>query len=367
MMENDNSSFVKKILIVDDSPEAIEVLDNALPKQYKRQVALSGEKAIKLLNTSEELPDLILLDVMMPGMDGYEVCRYLKRDERLKEIPVIYLSALTGTKDKVKAFEQGGVDYIEKPFQLEEVQARVDTHLKLRFFQKELEAHNRNLKQMVEEKVKEISESQMETIFALAKLAEARDKETGDHLKRIQIYCRLMAENLSMHPEYKDRINAEFIDTLKKASPLHDIGKVGVRDVILLKPGKLTPEEFEEMKQHTSIGAKTLKEVYQIYPGNYFIKIGIEIAQSHHEKWDGSGYPEGLCGEEIPLSAQIMALVDVYDALRSRRVYKEAYSNKKTQEIILQGSGKHFSSLIVETFLEFEQEFDKVYAELKEQ
>ena len=364
--ERGNSSILKKILIVDDSPEAIVVLDNALSKHYKRQVALSGEKAIKLLEASEELPDLILLNVMMPGMDGYEVCRYLKKDERLKEIPVIYLSALTGTKDKVKAFEQGGVDYIEKPFQLEEVRARVETHLKLSYFQKELEAYNDNLKQMVEEKVKEISESQIATIFAMAKLAESRDNDTGDHLKRIQIFCWLIAEKLSIHSKYKDKINWDFIDILQKASPLHDIGKVGVRDVILLKPGKLTPEEFEEMKQHTSIGANTLREVYQKYPGNYFIKIGIEIAESHHEKWDGSGYPEGLCGNEIPLSARIMALADVYDALRSKRVYKHAYSNEKTREIIIQESGKHFDSLIVEIFLEFEQEFDKVYTSLKD-
>jgi putative two-component system response regulator len=355
-----------KILIIDDSPEAIEVLGKALPKHYKRQVALSGEKAIKLLNASEELPDLILLDVMMPGMDGYEVCRHLKKDERLKEIPVIYLSSLTDTRDKVKAFEQGGVDYIEKPFQIEEVRARVDIHLKLRFFQKELETYNNNLKEMVEEKVKEISESQIATIFAMAKLAESRDGDTGDHLRRIQIFCRLIAEKLSRHSQYKDRIHADFIEMLQKASPLHDIGKVGIRDVILLKPGRLTPEEYEEMKKHTSIGANTLEEVYQKYPGNYFIKIGIEIAQSHHEKWDGSGYPKGLRGDEIPLSAQIMALVDVYDALRSKRVYKEAYSNAKTLGIMMQGRGKHFNSSLVDTFLEFEQEFDKTFIELKD-
>lgn len=364
-MKKDNNSILKKILIVDDSPEAIEILANAL-KHYKRQVVLNGEKAIKFLNTSEELPDLILLDVMMPGMDGYEVCRLLKKDERLKEIPVIYLSALTDTEDKVKAFEQGGVDYIEKPFQLEEVRARVDTHIKLHYLQKKLEDHNNNLKQMVEDKVKEISESQIATIFAMAKLAESRDNDTGDHLKRIQIFCRLIAEKLSMHSKYKIRIDADFIDVLQKASPLHDIGKVGIRDVILLKPGKLTPEEFGEMKRHTSIGANTLEEVYQNYPGNYFIKIGIEIADSHHEKWDGSGYPKGLRGDEIPLSARIMALVDVYDALRSKRVYKEAYSNEKAREIITQGSGKHFDSLIVEAFLEIEQEFEKVYTILKD-
>ncbi|MBU3126338.1 response regulator [Clostridium tagluense] len=365
-MKKENSNTFKKILIVDDSPETIEVLCSALPEYYKREFALSGEKAIKLLEISEELPDLILLDVMMPGMDGYEVCKNLKKDERFKEIPVIYLSALTDTRDKVKAFEQGGVDFIEKPFQFEEVRARVDTHLRLSYLQRELEAHNSNLKQMVEEKVKEISESQIATIFAMAKLAESRDNDTGEHLKRIQTFCGIIAEKLSLHPKYKEQINSEFIDILQKASPLHDIGKVGIKDVILLKQGKLTVEEFEEMKQHTSIGANTLEEVFQKYPGNYFIKIGIEIAKSHHEKWDGSGYPEGLCGDEIPLSARIMALVDVYDALRSKRVYKEAYSKEKTREIIIRGSGKHFDSLIVEAFLEFEEEFDNAYTLLKD-
>ncbi len=363
-MENNSGIAQSKILIVDDSPEAIEVLSHALPRNCKRQAALSGEKAIKLLESSEELPDLLLLDVMMPGMDGYEVCRQLKKDDRLKGIPVIYLSALTDTRDKVKAFEQGGVDYIEKPFELEEVRARVETHLKLHFLQKEIEGYNKNLELMVEEKVKEISESQIATIFALAKLAESRDEDTGDHLKRIQVFCRLTAEELSKHPKYKNRISADFIDNLHKASPLHDIGKVGIRDAILLKPGKLTPEEFEEMKRHTSIGADTLKVVYQKYPGNYFIKIGIEIAQSHHERWDGSGYPEGNCEDNIPLSARIMALADVYDALRSKRVYKEAYSHEKSCDIIMQGSGKHFDPLIVEAFTALEQAFDKAYAVL---
>jgi putative two-component system response regulator len=362
-MKNDKSAVKKKILIIDDSPEAIDVLNNALPKNYQRQFALSGAAAIELLNRSEELPDLILLDVMMPEMDGYEVCKLLKKDERMQEIPVIFLSALTDTRDKVKAFEQGGVDYIEKPFQIEEVRARVDTHLKLRFFQKEIENINSNLTQMVEEKVKEISESQTATIFALAKLAESRDEGTGDHLKRIQIFCRLIAEKLRIHSKYKGRINADYVDILQKASPLHDIGKVGIKDAILLKPGKLTPEEFEEMKRHTTIGANTLADVYKEYPENLFIKIGIEIAQSHHEKWDGSGYPQGLSGDEIPLSARIIALADVYDALRSKRVYKRAFSHEEAREIIIGGRGKHIDPLIVDAFLEFEQEFDKVYTD----
>ena len=360
-MKESINSYRKRILIVDDSPEAIDVLSNALPKHYKRQFALNGEKALDLLASSMELPDLILLDVKMPGMDGYEVCNRLKKDKRFNNIPVIFLSALTDTKDKIKGFENGGVDYIQKPFETAEVQARVNIHISLHELQMKLEQHNKHLNQMVEEKVKEISESQMATIYALAKLAESRDDETGEHLNRVQVFCRLMTEKLSI----RNGITVEdFIQNIEKASPLHDIGKVGIRDAILLKPGKLSPEEFEEMKRHTTIGADTLREVYHKYPQNYFIAIGIEIAQSHHEKWDGSGYPKGLKENDIPLSARIMALADVYDALRSKRVYKDAFSHEKSREIILEGRQKHFDPLIVDEFLDNEQEFEKIYSEL---
>jgi len=347
MVEN-LSNNRKKILIVDDSFEAIDALDNALPKHYKRQFALNGEKALNLLTSSVDLPDLILLDVKMPGMDGYEVCNRLKKDKRLKNIPVIFLSALTDTKDKIKGFKNGGVDYIQKPFEITEVQARVNTHINLHELHIKLEQHNKQLNQLVEQKVKEISESQMATIYALAKLAESRDDETGEHLNRVKIICRLIAEKLSLHKD----ISIDFINTIEKASSLHDIGKVGVRDAILLKPGKLTPKEFEEIKLHTTIGANTLREVYQNYPNNYFIAIGIEVAQSHHEKWDGSGYPNGLKGEEIPLSARIMALADVYDALLSKRVYKDSFPLEKTRKIILNGRGKHFEPIIVDVFID---------------
>jgi len=360
-MERNNIVGRKRILIVDDSPEAIAVLGNALPKHYKLQFALNGEKALNLLALSDELPDLILLDVMMPKMDGYEVCDRLKTDEKLNNIPVIFLSALADVGDKIKAFQNGGVDYIQKPFEIAEVNARVKTHLRLHDLQMALEKHNEHLNQLVEEKVKEISESQMATIFALAKLAEFRDDETGEHINRTQLLCRLIAEKLSIHFKYKYRISTEFIENLEKASPLHDIGKVGIKDAILLKPGKLTPAEFEEIKQHTTLGANKLREVFQNYPNNKFIEIGIEVAQSHHEKWDGGGYPEGLIGEKIPLSARIMALADVYDALRSKRVYKNAYSHEKACEIIIEERGKHFDPLIVDVFLKFEQEFKKAY------
>lgn len=360
-MGRDDVAGGKRILIIDDSPEAITVLGNALPKHYMLQFALNGEKALNLLALSGELPDLILLDVMMPDMDGYEVCDRLKGDEKLNNIPIIFLSALADVGDKIKAFQNGGVDYIQKPFEIAEVNARVKTHLRLHDLQMELEKHNEHLNQLVKEKVKEISESQMATIFALAKLAEFRDDKTGKHINRTQLLCRLIAEKLSIHFKNKYRISTEFIENLEKASPLHDIGKVGIKDAILLKPGKLTPAEFEEIKQHTTLGANKLREVFSNYPNNKFIEIGIEIAQSHHEKWDGGGYPEGLVGDAIPLSARIMALSDVYDALRSKRVYKDAYSHVKACEIIIEERGKHFDPLIVDIFIEFDQELKKAY------
>ena len=360
-MENKMIKKQKNILIVDDSTEAIDVLGNALPKEYRLQFALSGKQALLLLGNGKTLPDLILLDVMMPDMNGYEVCRHLKEDDRFKNIPVIFLSALLDAKDKVKAFQNGGVDYIEKPFEIHEVQARVDNHLRLHDLQEQLELYNRELNHLVEMKVNEISESQMATIYALVKLSEARDVDTGLHIERIAGFCRLLAQKLREMKDDMYHIDDEYIENLFKASPLHDIGKVSIPDRILLKPGKLNAEEFEIIKTHTTNGAKTLLEVKEKYPENKFIELGRKIALSHHEKWDGSGYPFGLKGEDIPLEGRIMALVDVYDALRSKRVYKEPFSHEISVDIITAGSGIHFDAKLVNVFLKFESEFNELY------
>jgi len=356
-----NQSKKKKILIVDDSPEAIIVLGSTLKNFYRRQVALSGEDALDLLESTDELPDLILLDVIMEGMNGFDFCEKLKTDSRFNEIPVIFISAVNETFDKVKAFEIGGVDYIIKPFQREEVMARIKTQLKLNCLQKEIGRHNKNLTQLLVDKTEEIGNSQMATVFALAKVAESRDDVTGKHLIRVKAGCQLIAGRLSTHSEYSKMINIEYLYNIEKASLLHDIGKVGIRDNVLLKSEKLSNEEFEDIKMHTEIGAKILDEVYGAYTGNNLMKVGREIARSHHEKWDGSGYPDGLIGEEIPLSARIVALVDAYDALRSQRPYKEAFTHAKSQEIILRGCGKHFDPFVVELFLECEKKFEAYY------
>ena len=224
--------------------------------------------------------------------------------------------------------------------------------------------YNIQLEDLVDEKVREISKSQMSTIFALVKLAESRDDDTGEHIERTAELCKLMAESLRDIGEYKEIIDDRYIDNIYKASPLHDIGKVGIPDKILIKPGKLTPEEFEIMKSHVTIGYTTLSEVQQKYKQNSFLKMGLNITKYHHEKWDGSGYPDGLVGEEIPLSARIMTIVDVYDALRSKRVYKEAFSHEKSCEIIKEGSGKHFDPILVKIFSRKHKEFQFVYDKL---
>jgi len=306
------------ILVIDDTPANLTLLAGMLKEQgYKARLVPNGKLALQA--AADDPPDLILLDIMMPEMDGYEVCRRLKEDEKLKKIPVIFISALNEPMDKVKAFSVGGLDYVAKPFHFEEVQARVDTHLKLNRLQIELERHNHHLEELVQAQVKEISDSQMATIFALAKLAESRDDDTGKHLERVQVFCRTLAIRLSeVHP-YNLEIDAAFIENIYCASPLHDIGKVAIQDSILLKPGKLTPEEFEIMKTHAILGAQTLEAVRTKYPKNAFIDMGIAIAACHHEKWDGSGYPKGMAGADIPVCARIMAVADVYDALRSKR------------------------------------------------
>lgn len=225
----------------------------------------------------------------------------------------------------------------------------------------ELEKHSRHLEHLVEEKVREISSSQLATIYALIKLSESRDDDTGEHIERTASFCRLLAQKLQEVPPYAQEVTDAFIDTIYKASPLHDIGKVGIPDSILLKPGKLTDEEFAIMKTHVLIGYDTLAQVGQQYAGNEFLKMGMEIALNHHEKWNGSGYTRGLAGNDIPLSARIMALADVYDALRSKRVYKEAYSHEVSMGIILSGRGSHFDPTLVDIFYKHEDEFRTLY------
>jgi putative two-component system response regulator len=344
------------ILIVDDTLANLTLLGGMLKeKGYKVRPVPSGTLALAAVQNKP--PDLILLDITMPRMDGYEVCRRLKSDVRFKDIPIVFISALSETIDKVKAFGCGGLDYVTKPFQFEEVEARVETHLKLRKYQVKLE-------QLVDEKVREIGDAQLSTIFALSKLSESRDTDTGKHIERVQSYCRMIAEHLpKCNPQYETIVDVEFIRNIHRASPLHDIGKVAIPDSVLLKPGKLELDEFELMKTHTLLGADTLEAVRTVYPNNALINMGVSIARSHHERWDGGGYPDRLAGPGIPLAARIMAVADVYDALQSKRCYKAAFSHDRCVDLIVAGSGTQFDPECVEVFMAIKPELEQIWTE----
>jgi putative two-component system response regulator len=352
-------SVQKDIMVVDDQPANLRLMEEVLNRQgYNVRSFPLGRLA--LAAAAQDPPDLILLDVTMPEMDGFEVCRTLRSDAALSSIPVIFLSALDETEDKLAAFESGGFDYVTKPFQPEEIRARIENQLRFRELQAEVERHNRELQQLVRQQVQEITAAQMATIFALAKLAESRDKGTGRHLERVQALCRLLAVQMRADAKYPNVITDDYVENIARASPLHDIGKVAIPDAILLKPGRLTDEEFAVMKAHTTFGADTLELVLEKHPANAFVRMGIEIARSHHEKWNGSGYPDGLKGRAIPLSARIMAVADCYDALRSERNYKSAYSHEKSRDIIIRGCGGDFDPEVVDAFCVVQEQFAQV-------
>ncbi|MDR3089304.1 MAG: response regulator [Desulfobulbaceae bacterium] len=352
------------ILAVDDNRTNLDILVNVLSDQHDLSVATDGGGALRLATANP--PDLILLDIMMPDMDGFQVMRKLKENRVTRDIPVIFLTALSDVADKSKGFQLGAVDYITKPFQIEEVMARVNIHLRLRKAEQSLRRFTGELTQMVEHQVEQIQQSQLAMIFALAKLSNTRDDDTGMHLERVQYFCQVLAETMATDPAFSDRITPRFIDTIFHSSPLHDVGKVGIADAILLKPARLTPDEFEVMKTHTLIGADTLASVYRQYPENQFVEMGIEIARFHHEKWNGSGYPDGLVGESIPLSARIMAVVDVYDALRARRPYKEPFSHEVSMTIIRELNGVSFDPAIMAGFEQVHSRFEELYSRLSD-
>jgi putative two-component system response regulator len=351
-----------RIMLVDDAPETLSLLTNMLQENGFHVLAFpSGELALKAIKKSP--PDLLLLDVSMPSMDGFQVCDAIKADKTLPEFPVIFLSGLTNQEEKARAFEAGGVDFVTKPVHLEELMARITNHLCLGELQFKLQMQNSSLEKLVVAQVGEIQHSQMSTIFALAKLAEARDPDMNGHLERVQDYCRLLAVGLGTS-KYQNYINDTFVDTIYYASPLHDIGKITIADRILLKPGKLTSKEMVVMQTHAEAGAEALAEVYQKYPQNYFIKMGIDIAAAHHERWDGQGYPKGLSEEQIPLVARIMKVADVYDALRSSRCYKQPFDHAASLQIIAEGQGKEFDPIIADVFFKIAGRFDEIYTQV---
>lgn len=344
------------VLVVDDTPDNLTLIVELLKDTYRVRVANNGEKALKLVHESH--PDLILLDIMMPGLSGYDVCTALKADTSTQHIPIIFLTAMIAKEEEKKGLDLGAEDFITKPVNPPVLLARVATQLKVKAAADFLRDQNQYLESEVVRRGRELSAIQDVTILAMASLAETRDNETGNHIRRTQLYVRELASCLRGHPRFVRYLTEHNIDMLFKSAPLHDIGKVGIPDRILLKPGRFEPEEFEIMKTHCQLGRDAIQHAEdQLGLEVDFLKCAKEIAYSHQEKWDGSGYPEGLAGDAIPISARLMAVADVYDALISRRVYKEGMPHEKAIDIIVAGRGTHFDPDMVDAFVEIAEVF----------
>lgn len=347
MSPHEAQAHTPTILVVDDAPTNLTLLAGLLDKTYRVKLASSGPKALELAQRSP--PDLVLLDLMMPGMDGYEVCQRLKQDPRTSHIPVIFLTAMQEPEDETRGFEVGGADYIHKPISPAVVKARVKTHLQNKAFHDYLNNRNVKLQTQLETQMAQLDHLRDSTLFIMISFAEFRDEDTGNHVKRTQEYVRVLATQLWGQGLHHDVLNPDSIQLIAKSAPLHDIGKVAIPDSILLKPGKLTAEQFEVMKGHPLHGWDMLnRAALRMGEETDFLAYAMEIARSHHEKWDGSGYPDGLRGQAIPLSARLMAVADVYDALISRRPYKEPFSHEVAMTFIDEGRGKHFDGDIVD-------------------
>ncbi|CAN7652607.1 two-component system response regulator [Pseudoduganella sp. LjRoot289] len=345
------------ILVVDDTPDNIDLLCAVLEQDYRTKIAVSGERALKIAN-GEHKPDLILLDVMMPGMSGYDVCKELKANPATRDIPVIFVTAMSEVTDEQMGLGLGAADYITKPISAPIVLARVKTQLSMKRVHDFLRDQNHFLETEVEQRTREVAALQDVTIHTMASLAETRDSETGNHIRRTSWYVKALAEKLRDHPRFSHFLDDKNIELLFKSAPLHDIGKVGIPDRILLKPGRFEPHEMEIMKTHTTLGRDAIIAAEKELGVEVdFLKFAKEIAYGHQEKWDGSGYPEGLAGDAIPISARLMAVADVYDALISRRVYKEGMSHEAAVAIIAEGRGKHFDPDMVDAFLAILDQF----------
>jgi putative two-component system response regulator len=356
------SNQIKKptILIVDDTPDNIDLLSSTLRESYRVKAAIDGEKALAIALSDESL-DLILLDIMMPGMDGYEVCRRLKEDPRSSDIPLLFLTSRSDVEAEKRGFELGAVDFIIRPISPHIVKARIATHLQLKAARDFLRDKSAYLEQEVARRVRENHSIQDVAMVALGSLAETRDNETGNHIRRTQAYVGVLAEALKDSPRFAASFGDGALELILKSAPLHDVGKVGIPDSILLKPESLTLEEFAVMKTHTTLGRDALVRAERLVDSDRsFLRFAREIAYAHHEKWDGSGYPQGLAGEAIPVSGRLMAVADVYDALISKRVYKPARSHEEAVEAIEAGSGSHFDPEVAAAFMSTRGRFREI-------
>jgi putative two-component system response regulator len=357
------------ILVVDSEPFNRLILEDVLGEHYVVHALPSGRQALEYLSlSSTPSVSLILLNVMMPEVDGFETCRKIKAESRFQDIPVLFISSLAHAADEAFGLSLGAEDFIHKPFSPSVVLGRVRNHLELARSRRYLRERNSALEQLVEERTGDLLREKQQTIVAqdamisaLCALTEVHDNETGNHIRRTQHYVKALAERLSNHSRYAKQLDGNCVQLLFKSAPLHDIGKAVIPDYILLKPGKLSAEEWVMMKRHTEFGRAAIAQAErEIGESASFLRYAREIAYSHHEKWDGSGYPQKLAGEAIPLSARLMAVADAYDALISKRMYKPLFTHRQAIEVIAEGSAKHFDPNIADAFLEIENEFQKI-------
>lgn len=338
-----------EIMVVDD----LEVNQHLLGKMiesmgYIAIPALSGAEALELV--AKKLPQLFILDVTMPEMNGFELCEILKSNILTRHIPVIFISASTELEDKITAFHLGGVDYIIKPFVLAEVTARISTHLKMYEMQQAMEVYNWHLNKLINEQIKQIEEQKKNMLYALAKITENSSNIYENHLENIKKNCKTLAQAMQFSPIFEKEVTNSFLENIEIVSPLHDIGKIAIPTDVLNKPEKLTPEEMRVVRGHTETGARILTEIYAEAEKNEFIQMAIDVARYHHEKWDGTGYPDGLSGTQIPLAARIVAVLECYDTLTGRRVYKTAISPEESMAIMEKEVGTSFDPDIFDVF-----------------
>ena len=371
------------VVVADDQMEERLIVEHVLQDEFEVRAFAHGGEVVDYLGRGGEA-ELFLLDVMMPVMDGFALCQHLKRTPGVADVPVVFMTSLDTPIDEMHGLEIGAIDFIAKPLTPAVTLARVRNHVALALALRERQRRNDDLEILIAARTEEIRRqsaalqeaqravihAQSATITAFCALAEARDNETGNHIRRTQSFVRLLAlEVRRAHPELATLLTDANIELLYQSAPLHDIGKVAIPDRILLKPGALTADEWVIMRQHTLFGAEAIgaAETDMHCEGDSFLRFAREIALCHHEKWDGSGYPHGLAGKDIPLSARLMALADVYDALTTVRVYKPAFPHDKAVDIIREGRGQHFDPRVVDSFLRIEDRFAAIAREFADQ
>lgn len=347
----------KHILVVDDSVTNLKLAEQALKPLYKVTSLLSGEQALKFL--SKNKPDLILLDIKMPGMDGFDTIRAIKSNDDTKGIPVIFLTAVSESENEITGLKLGAIDYLNKPFVPEVMLRRVSMQI-------ELNDYRKNMENLVNEKTKMVEKLQDVIVLSITELVEFRDKITGGHARRTAQYVKILLDHLKEQEQYKEVLNDEFIADMLRAAPLHDVGKIGINDNILTKTGILDNSEFEYMKEHTTLGSLAFEKALEEIPDSNFLHVARDMTLCHHERWNGAGYPYGLSGDSIPFSARIMAIADVYDALTTKRSYKEPMSHEDAMNLLISLRGTHFQPELIDELIKCSDKFNEMNISLKE-